>query len=227
MAHPVEAAVDDGHRDGLELLLSGFQLAVRLDNRCDYGDPFGDRPQNRTIFAAHFRELDGPLEAWNAAVERVRSASDALWAWFGQQASERGIAEPVYAVGPLVDRLATQTLERSRRGGAVGPSDALASRHFTDAFGEDRNVSIYLEGQKVATVPGSPEADLRRRLAEADRQIQTLFEDGQASGAADEVGEAREALLALKQPLLGRLECQLAIAPVTFAPDCPVCRAVV
>ncbi|MFI4984785.1 MAG: hypothetical protein ACHQAV_02210 [Solirubrobacterales bacterium] len=107
MTQVADAAVDIAHQEGLEALLSSVQLAVGLDTRCDYGDRLGAEPNNRRAFAAHFNDLEPALREWDNSVERVRAASDALWEWFAREARDRGVREPPYMVGALIDRLAT------------------------------------------------------------------------------------------------------------------------
>ena len=224
MTQVADAAIDIGHQAGLEALLSTVQLAVGLDNRCDYGDRFGAELNNRRAFAAHFNDLELALREWDNAVERVRVASDALWKWFAREARDRGLREPPYAVGALIDRLATLTVERSRRE-ELGVPQGLHRQHFDDAFDGEERVSVYVEGQKVAEVPGEPRADLAQRVEAVDGLIQELFDDAQRCEQAQEIGDARDALLDLKLPLRAALALQAKITTMSFSSDCPLCNA--
>jgi len=225
MTQVAEAAISTEHQEGLEALLSALQLAVGFDSRCDYGDPMGGEARNRRAFAAHFGELESLLSDWDAAVERVRAASDALWEWFARAARERSLREPPYVVGALVDRLATWTIERSRRDELEVPYE-LRSQHFNDAFDGSERVSIYVEGQKVAVLPGEPSAGLAQRVEAVDALIQALFEDAQRCEQAQEIGNARDSLLDLKLPLQNGLALHTAPGkPMPFSAECPLCGA--
>lgn len=222
MAQVAEAAVSSEHQEGLEMLLSAVQLAVGLDNRCDYGDRPGGEARNRDAFLAHFRDLEPSLNDWDAAVERVRAASDALWEWFAGAARDRGAREPPYAVGALIDRLATMTIERSRRE-ELAMEHELRRQHFNDAFDGREHVSVYVEGQKVAEVPGEPWVDLAQRVEAVDGLIQALFDDAQRSEQAQEIGDARDSLLDLKLPLQDGLALHASDTQIAFSEDCPLC----
>ncbi|HYM54669.1 MAG TPA: hypothetical protein VES97_04860 [Solirubrobacteraceae bacterium] len=219
----VPAPVDPKHREDLETLRNVVRAAIELESPCDFADPPNGGQDNRRAFLAHFGELEDALVEWDAEVERARSAPGALWEWYARAAAERGITEPPFAVGSLIDRLATWTVERARNGQLNSPHD-LYLQHFKDAFEGEEYVSVYAEGQKVARLPGEPRADVRRRTVAANRLIQTLFDDAQACEAAQEIGRARDSLLDLKHELLDRLALHGTATPVVFAPGCPCCR---
>jgi hypothetical protein len=224
MTQVADAAVDFAHQRGLEALMSSVQLALDFDNRCDYGDQPGAEPTNRRAFAAHFSDLEPALGEWDDAVERVRAASDALWEWFAGEVRDRDLREPSYAVGALIDRLATLTVERSRRD-ELGIPYELRRQHFTDAVEGGECVSVYVESQKVAEVPGEAHAELVQNVEAVDRLIQALFDDAQSSEQAQEIGRASDALLDLKLPLQAALALQAEVTTMSFAHDCPLCHA--
>lgn len=224
MTEVADAAVNIAHQRGVEALLSSAQLAVGLDSRCDFGDRPGAEGTNRRVFAAHFNELESALSEWNDAVERVRAASDALWEWFAREVRDRGVREPPYAVGALIDRLATLTIERSQRD-ELGIRYELRSQHFTDVVEGGQCVSVYVEGQKVVEVPGEAHAELVQVVAEVDRLIQQLFDDAQRSEPAQEIGRARDALLDQKVPLCAALALQGEDTVASSRSDCPLCHA--
>jgi hypothetical protein len=219
----VPAPVEPKHQEDLEALRNVLRAAVELESRCDFADPPNGRRHNRESFLAHFSELEDALEEWDAAVERVRAAPGALWDWYARAAAERGIDEPQFAVGSLIDRLATLTVERSRHG-RLSAQHELYLQHFKDAFESEESVSVYVEGQKVAKLPGEPRRDERRRVEAVDRLIQSLFDSAQICEAATEIGHARDSLLDLKHELLDRLAT---LTPVLFAADCPFCQRMI
>jgi hypothetical protein len=223
MTEVAEAALNTEHQEGLDALLSSVQLAVGLGNRCDYGDRPGEEPSNRQALAAHFHDLEAALKEWDVAVERVRVAADALWEWFAREARDRGVREPPYVMGALVDRLATRTIERARRE-ELGERYELGCQHFDDAFDGGRRVTVYVEGQKVAEVHGEPDTDLARRVEGVDGLIQALFDDAQRSEQAQEIGDARDALLDLKLALQRALALQANVTDLSLSSDCPKCR---
>ena len=214
--------VGSEHREDLEGLLDLVRVAIDLEASCDYGDrPHGHQP-NRTSFLAHFEELESPLAQWDAEVERVQAAPGALWGWFERRVSKRGISEPPFAIGPLIDRLAILTAERARHGRLDTPH-RLYLQHFTDRSRGGEQVSMYVEGQNVAQVPLEPQVSLQRRLDAVGELVQALFDDAQRSDEAGEIVEARDSLLELKQPLLDRLTLHGSLDAIYFADDCPVC----
>jgi len=216
------ALVQPEHREDLETLLDVLRASVELESRCDYADAPNGEQHHRRAFMAHFGELGALLEQWDAAVERLRTAPGGLWEWFAVAAADRGIAEPPFALGALIDRLAVWTVERSRHG-ELRHHHRLDLQHFRDGFGDQQYLSIYVEGQKVATLPCEPSADLERRAGAADNLVQSLFADAQACEEAKEVGHARDALLDLKQHVLECLTEHATGSPILAAADCPRC----
>ncbi len=215
--------IGSGHKEDLELMLSGLRTAVELESRCDFADPLNYSSRNGRIFLAHFGALEAVLDQWDDRVERMHAAPDALWGWFAREVSEHGIAEPPFAVGPLVDRLVVWTINRSRRGQLRAPHE-LGLQVFDDTIGGVKRTRLYLGGEKVATLPGEPPADLQWRIDIACGLIRTLFEDAQTCNEAREIDDARDALLELKQQLLDSLELYPAVTPIARTDDCPFCR---
>jgi hypothetical protein len=229
LRHPreedVPAPVEPHHQEDLEALRNVLQAALELESRCDFADPPGSQ-QNRDCFLAHFSGLEIGLEEWNAEVERVRAAPGALWDWYASAAVKRGINEPLFAVGPLIDRLATWTVERARHGKLSIPHE-LYLQHFKDTFGGEEYVSIYVEGQKVAKLPGERRLGAQRQTERVDRLIQRLFDDAQRCEEAREITHARDSLLDLKHDLLDRLALSARFTPVLFAAACPSCQKMI
>jgi hypothetical protein len=217
-AEPVDAA----HREELEALMDLLRITIELESPTDYGDPpdtgsgvRGDR--NRAAFLAHFAELKRPLRRWDDTVESVLSAPGALWEWFARSTGRRGISEPPYAVGPLIDRLAILTIERARHG-RLGVPHTLYIQRFADRSDGEVLVSLYVEGQNVARLPGE-------QVPGAEHVIQALFDEAQKCRQAGEIVEARDSLLAIKQPLLDVLAVHASLDEIAFAADCPICQA--
>jgi hypothetical protein len=217
-------AVGPAHQEDLEAQIDMVRMAVELEGAAEFaGAGTGAREEHGDSFVAHFPELEAQLANWNAAVERLRAAPGELWAWLERAARKRGIEEPPFAVGALIDRLATVTTERSRRGQLRTPHTVRLERS-SDRLGGGERLSLHAEGQNVVRVRGDQPAAAERTLAEAGRTIQALFDDAQGSKAAAEVGVARDAMLDLKQPLLETLAEAGAQDPIHVADACPVCR---
>jgi hypothetical protein len=213
--------VDPAHREDLEALMDLLRVAVQLESRCEYGDSPGDG-ERRGSFLAHFGELREPLEQWNAGIARVEAAPGALWGWLARTTIDRGVSEPPFAIGALIDRLAILTASRARQGLLETPH-RLFLEHFKDRLGGGEGVSIYVEGQNVARLPNDPQKTLEARITGAEEMIQGLFDDAQKCAEAEEIVAAQDALIDLKQPLLDRLALHAAIDVILFAPDCPIC----
>ena len=152
--------VDPAHREDLEALMDLLRVAVQLESRCDYGDAPGDG-ERRSSFLAHFGELSEPLEQWNAGVDRVEAAPGALWGWLARTTIDRGVSEPPFAIGAMIDRLAILTAARARQGLLEAPH-RLFLEHFKDRLGGGEGVSMYVEGQNVRAPPQRAGADARR-----------------------------------------------------------------
>lgn len=211
------------HLESLEAQMDIVRVAIELESRSDFGDPQDGDQHNRTSFLAHFAELDSALEEWDTMVERVQAAPGSVWGWFAQATSERGFTEPPFAVGPLIDRLATLTVERARRGRLDTPH-RLYLQHFENRSARGEHVSLYVEGQHVAQLPAEPAATPQGQLEAAGQRVQALFDDAQSCKQAEEVANARDALQVLKQPLLDRLALHASVDAVAFAASCPVCQ---
>jgi hypothetical protein len=217
------ARVSGAHAEELEGLLDMLRATIELEGRSEYGDRVHGRHPNRRSFLAHFPTLTDPLAAWDERVARVQAAPGAVWSWFERAARERGIAEPPFFVGALVDRLAILTAERARRGQLTIPHPLYFQR-FTDRFKRSEHISVYVEGQNVARVPLEPQVSLQRRMDSVAEQVQELFDAAQSSDEAAEIIAARDSLLEVKQSLLDRLTEQGTLDTISFASDCPVCR---
>jgi hypothetical protein len=222
-ASPAATAVDATHAATLEVLLSTLHTAVALEMRCDLDDVSTGQPQNSECFRGHFPALDRALERWNAAVDRAQAAPDALWRRFTSSARDRGITEPPFVVGVLIDQVATSTIESSRRW-ELDSAPEVALEHFNDRVDGGTHVSVYVMGRRVATLPGGPEPEVQRRVEAADARIRALFEEARNCEEARHIADAQDELLALKQRLLDELEEQRSNALIMLAPDCPRCR---
>jgi len=218
------ATIDPLHREDLEELLDLLRATIELESRCDFAEPESGSALDRAVFLAHFGELDVSLLAWNERVERVRAAPGALWESLARAATRRGLVEPPFSVGPLVDRMAVITVERSRRG-QLGVPHELSIERFRDKVGGSPFVSLYMEGQRVASLPPDPEGDADAAALTAERLIQACFDEAQHSEAALEIDNARDALLDLKQHLLGMLAEHAAADTIGPSADCPLCGA--
>jgi hypothetical protein len=216
------APVSGTHREDLEAHMDLLRMAIELEGPCDYGDAPGASPQHQIEFLAHFGELEPQLAEWNDSVERVRAAPTALWSWFEHTARKRGVTEPPFALGPLIDRFAILTAERSRRG-QLSDAHKLHVEHFRDRIGGAERISLHVEGQNVAKLPSAPEPTAAERTADAEAMLQRLFDDAQRSDPASEIQDSRDALLDQKQPLLDLLAILASVDTIAFAPDCPEC----
>ncbi len=214
---------EPAHQEDLETLIDVLRASIELEGPCDYAEGPAGGHSNRRALQAHFAGLAGLLEEWDAGVERARAAPDRLWEWLAGAAAARGFAEPPFALGALIDRLAVRTVERSRNGQSRHPHE-LSVQHFNDTFDGEEHLSVYVEGQKVARLPSLPEADVRLRLEATEALIQGLFDDAQACSEAAEILAAHDALLDLKQQLLDRLAHDAAVSPIPFALGSPICE---
>lgn len=213
--------IDAEHLTDLEAQMDLLRVAVELESRADYGDtPSGDQ-RNRTSFLAHFAELESALAEWDAAVERVQAASATVWGWFEHATSARGLTEPPFALGPLIDRLGTLTVERARHRRLDTPHRLYLQRFEGKSTG---HVSVYVDGQNIAQLPAGSPATVQRRADAIGQCVQTLFDDAQTCGQAAELVSARDSLLSLKQPLLDGLALHASLEAVAFAASCPFCQ---
>jgi hypothetical protein len=200
-----------------------LRTAVELESHCDDAEPPAGQQPNLQTFLVHFPELGPHLEEWDEAVERARIAPGALWEWLAAAAAERGIAEPAFAVGSLIDHLAILTLQRARTWQLDAPY-VLSVEQFRDRFRGDEYVSIHLKGQRVAKLAMHPDTNAEQRVQAAGRLMQGLFDDAQASEAAQAVVQARDSLLVLKEQLLELLGPRPADTPTLIADGCPLCE---
>ncbi len=201
-----------------------FHTAVALEMPCELSEvPTGEQ-DNCACFRAHFPLLDESLERWNAAVAEVQAAPQALWRQFANSARDRGITEPPFMVGVLIDQLATATAERSRHWELDAPLDPLLE-HFNDRVDGEHYVSVYVMGRRVAMLPGGTGPDVQRRVQAADALIGALFEQARGCAEAVRIADTHDLLLALKQRLLDQLDGQQASSAIAFAASCPRCRA--
>jgi hypothetical protein len=212
------------HLEDLEAQMDMLRVAIELESHSDFGDlQDGDR-RNRTSFLAHFPELGTALDEWDTIVERAQGAPGSVWGWFAQATSERGFTEPPFALGPLIDRLATLTVERARHGRLDTPHRLYLQRFDNGSTG-GAHVSLYVEGQNVARLIAEPSTTPERQIEAAGQRVQALFDDAQSCEQAEEIASARDALLAAKQPLLARLALHASVDAIEFATSCPFCES--
>jgi hypothetical protein len=211
------------HLEELEAQMDMLRVAIEREDRADFGEARGVDRSNRASFLTHFADLDAPLEEWDAVAERAQAAPGSVWRWLTQATSERGFTEPPFAVGPLIDRLATLTVERARRG-------RLHKPHLLDLeYVESRSVygthvDVYVDGQNVAELPATSVASTQGQLEAIGQRIQELFDDAQSCEQAKEVASATDALLMLKRPLLDRLALHASTDAVAFDASCQACQ---
>jgi len=210
------------HREDLEALLDLVRSNVELESPCDFAERPVSPGRNRAAFMAHFGELEATLEAYDERVARVQAAPGSLWESLARSAAARGVGEPPFAVGPLVDRLAVLTVQRARRGQLEIPHELSLTR-FTDTREGLAQVSIYMAGQRVASVACAVGEDPEALADSAQAALQGLFDEAQHSEQAREIDDARDALVALKQHLLGLLAERAAADAIAPADACPVC----
>jgi hypothetical protein len=215
--------VGAGHRMHLEAQMDTLRMAIELERRSDFGDLSDDDRPNRASFLAHFAGLDTALDEWDALVEREQAAPGSVWGWLAQATGERGFTEPPFALGQLIDRLATLTVERARRG-SLRKSHRLDVQAFETRSTQGEHLSLHVEGQHVAQLPVDSAATAEEQVEVVGRRIQALFDDAQRCEEAQEVARARKRLLLIKQPLLERLALHASVEPLAFAAGCPICQ---
>jgi hypothetical protein len=212
----------DDHRDELEARMDLLRMAVELEDACEFGDlPGRERPRHDS-FLAHFPELAEPIAEWNACVERVRSAPAELWTWLETAARLRGITEPPYALGTLIDRLAVLTAERSRNG-ELALAHELRVESFRDRVGGIECVSLLMDGQTIARLPCAARDGMEPDVPASVTLVQSLYDEARTTREAIEVGGVRDALLDIKQPLLDELAAHASADSLAFTSGCPVC----
>jgi hypothetical protein len=216
------AAAEQAHGAALDGQLNMLRTTVALEMHCEPDHGSSGEGAGREAFHAHFAQLDDSLEEWNALVDRVQSAPEALWRRFADSARERGITEPPFMVGVLIDQLATWTVERSRRW-ELEVAQETPIEHFNDRLDGERYVSVYLLGRRVAVLPGGPDAEVERRVERVDALIRALFEEARRCEEAKDIADAQDALLAVKQRLLDELDAHPAGSAIAFSPTCPHC----
>ena len=169
---------EPAHQEDLETLLDVLRASIELEGPCDYAEGPHGRDSNRQALQAHFAGLADPARAVGCRRRAGAGSAGPTVGVAGEAAAARGIVEPPFAVGALIDRLAVRTVERSRTGQSEHPHE-LSIQHFKDVFDGQEHLSVYVEGQKVARLPNLPEADMRRRLEATEGLIQGLFDDAQ------------------------------------------------
>jgi hypothetical protein len=217
-----EVSIEPNHEEELEALLDLLRTAVKLEARCgDHVVP-AVRDGAATLHT-HFADLEPWLEEWDAEVERTQMAVAALWDWYTRAAGARGITEPPFTLGPLVDCLAIRTVERARNG-KLRRHQELSIEHLPDRIGGVERMNIYVEGQRVAGFPRPQHDDVEQPAYAFDHLIQALFDDAQRSDEARAIDRARDSLLAHKRRLLRRLAEYAADARMRYEPGCRICR---
>lgn len=216
--------IDAQHRADLEADVDMLRAAITLQRHTNFGDPHTDEQHNRASFLAHFPDLDSLLQEWDELIEAAKTAPGSLWEYLQQATSDRGLTEPPFALGRLVDRLATLTLQRARQG-QLDTRHELQFQRFTDRTIDGTQRTVYVEGQNVLALPDEPTPGVQEQIEAAEQRIQALFDDAQASAQAQFLASAISALHAAEQPILDRLATHASGEEMTYAAGCPVCQA--
>lgn len=217
------ALVGGEHLEKLEAQMDVLRVAIERGDRADFGEPRGVDRSNRASFLTHFADLDAPLHEWDTVAERAQATPGSVWRWFTQATSERGFTEPPFAVGRLIDRLATLTVERARQG-RLHKRRRLELEYVERRSAYGTHVDVYVEGQNVAGLPATSAASTQAQLEAIGQRIQELFDDAQSCKQAKEVASATHALRIAKRPLLDRLALHASTDAVAFNAGCPVCQ---
>jgi hypothetical protein len=130
------------HRRQLEASVDRLRIAIELEAECDFGDTAPEDRWRRIAFLTHFDGWEEPLREWDAAVARARAAPAALWSRMAARAGQVGLREPPLELGPLIDRLAILTIQRSRSG-LLGMPQKLLVQPLCSGYGTDRRIVIY------------------------------------------------------------------------------------
>jgi hypothetical protein len=210
------------HRRQLEASVDLLRIAIELESECDFGDTSVAQRSNRVAFLAHFGDWEEALGEWDGAVARARDAPAALWSWMTAFAPRIGLREPPLELGPLIDRLAILTVQRSREGCLAMPQQLLV-QPLRSGHGQTTRIVIYVEGQRVGQLLGEEDPRSRHGAYLAGR-IQELFDLAQETDEAHELQRAADLLQEAKHALLGRLNLLAASDSIEFADRCPVCR---
>lgn len=234
-AHAKEIRTD--HLADLQHRLQVLLGNVQSGGGCDYED-IEYSVTNQTAFKAHYRDLEAPLDEWDAAVYRVVALKRAITTAL-EEAIETtdeslpwfGINHDEYDVG----RLRTLIQGTVERRSSEGTLDGSISLNWTETppfpphvpvEGPDLEAFWKLEigGHHVATVLDLPAEDRTERIAVAKGHVEALWTAALGLGAARELRPARARLTWLQQDLQSALVDWKKATCVRVTPHCPICR---
>lgn len=218
---PVEArtALAPLHLERLELLRDILLCALELEAPCDFAAAPGGRALNERIFFAHFESWRELLREWDELQIRSRGAPGRLWAAAAGACERHGLQEPPVALGSVTDKLAILTLARARDWQLDTPHE-LSMQLVEDRISGVEYLTLYLERERIASLPGARSADSLQAIA---RSLQATFNELQGTAEAHAISATRDSLLELKHELLSR-GASLRAEAAAPAADCPLCE---
>jgi hypothetical protein len=210
------------HEQHLQDWLAGIARSVSQDNATGYAGFPGGTDQDNKAVAAHFPDLIPRLVEWDEAVARAEAAPIAA----REQVERAVLAADISAdynrraIAAIIARFVT-----------VASDYRIVLRAVRDDFREDGVYwSVFtMSGRntetKVAQWDDAPIESVLDRSAADEAALQRVVDDVRDSDLIPEISASRDALEALKQPLLNLLDLKRAVAPILFSADCSYCDA--
>ena len=99
--------VGDKHREHLRRSLSSLRVNIARNDPCRYES--GEGTTRRDAFRVHYSELVQALDHWDAVVIKYQAAHAAWVERLVQESSERGVVQPTFDQGRIIEALIATT----------------------------------------------------------------------------------------------------------------------
>jgi hypothetical protein len=174
--------------------------------------------QRQRAIGAHFPDLVPGLAEWDGAVTRADAAPDAA----REQVERAVIAANVPAdydresIAEIIARFVTARPDYRIVLRAVGDGDSYWSVYTASGTGMEL---------KIAELSDAHIDVIKGQVGAHEAALQAVVDSVRDSDRIPEIAASREALEALRQPLLELLGLKQAVSPILFAADCSYCQA--
>ena len=177
---------------------------------------FEEGPSGRTAtesFLAHFPSLSNELRRWEEAVYGSWAASNRLSDWIVSEAKRRGVWQ-------LGNKDFFEDLQEMVC--RTAPNIPPLTWHRYDSRD---SVQLTLNDMVSVDISAERSEDRQAQCETFTREVEELIRKACAGDGPADIRRAKEAVAALREPLLEQLARHAHIDPILAAPACPICQA--
>jgi hypothetical protein len=213
------------HEAHLREWLTDLVQRVSQGHECGYAAYLEKASHSEQAIATHFPDLVPRLVEWDVAVARAEDAPLAARQYIEDEVMSPDVEIPLRYNGMALATIIARSI-------LDGPDPMIVlhavpnewepywSVYAVSRMGTDREVAQLFDDDV-------PYEAVKEHVIKDEDALQALVEQvaRRASDHIAEISASREALAALKQPVLDLLAIKQTVSPILFSADCPYCQA--